>query len=315
MVQSDINKLASEINSLGVQSYLKNTGWSKVQSKVEHLSIFIKDKGTTFREILLPLTRKFNDYNSLILNAIDSIAFIEDKEPIQILSDLLIAKPADVIRFRLVNDDTKEGTISFDDGFKLLENARMALYATACDVTQPDIYHKRLSFKAPDQFIDQCRLGQTERGSFVTSIICPFVNESKIDDKPKQFSLFDSPNEYVDSFTRRVTKQLMKSINVINKSIENDELDKIQNGEAEVLMSANFLESIVNIKQLNKDSSSIEFISSWSSLAPIIDSGIPSKIEVQKDFVSAIDSVIDKMIPKNIKEPGEFVGRVSRSEE
>lgn len=312
MVKNEIYKLAGELNALSVQSYLKNTGWTRVKSKRDHVAIFVKNEANNFNEILLPLSREFSDYNNLMLSAVKSISNTEGKEEIQVLSDLLIAKPSDILRIRLSGEDTKEGTISFEDGFNLLENTRMALYTTACDVLQPEIYHKRLSFKTATQFIEQCRLGQTQRGSFVASIICPFIDESKIADTPKQFTLFDDPSEYPSSFTRRVTSQLMKSIKIINDAIESDELDKIENpdySENGMIISANFLESIVNIKQLNKNTESIEFISTWSSLAPV-PATIPNKIEIQKDFVPAIDSIIDRMMPKKNEEIGEFVGKV-----
>jgi hypothetical protein len=309
MVEKEIYKLAGEINPLSVMSYLKNMGWEKIKSKREHIVIFNKQIGTLFEEILLPLVRTFADFNTLMVSAVKSISIIEDREDIQVLSDLLIAKPADVIRIRLSSEDTKEGTISFEDGFKLFENARMTLYTAACDVIQPEIYHKRLSFKEADQFIEQCRWGQTERGSFIASIICPFINESVIEDSPKQFTLFDDPKDYTSSFTRKITTQIMNSIKTINYAIENDELESIEKGTTETKISANFLESIVNIKQLNNDNSAIQFISTWSSLAPV-KAGVPTKIEIQKDFVSAIDSIVDKMIPKNTVEIADFVGKV-----
>jgi hypothetical protein len=309
MVEKELYKLAQELNAISVQSYLKNTGWNRIKSKIDHIAIFTKELNGHFKEILLPLTRNFSDYTPLMLNATKAIAIIENRDYIQVLADLSIATPADVLRIRLVNEDTKEGTISFEDGFKLLENARDALYATACDVIQPETYHRRLSFKAADQFIEKCRLGQTERGSFVASIICPFIEESSVSDKPKQFTLFDDPNEYRSSFTRKITSQIMRSIDVVNRSIESGDLDPIVQGKSDVVMSANFLEAILNIKQLNNDSSSIEFMSTWSPLSPV-ESNVPSKIEVQKDFVPAIENIIEKMTPKNIEEPGEFVGKV-----
>jgi hypothetical protein len=309
MVNPDIYKLAESLNALSIQSYLKNTGWEKVKSKRDHVSIFIKEEAKRFNEILLPLNRSFSDYSSLMLDAIKSISIVEGKDENQVFSDLLLAKPSDILRIRLSGEDTKDGTISFEDGFNLLENVKMALYTAACDEIQPEIYHKRLAFKIATNFIEQCRLGQTERGSFIASIICPFIEDSTVDETPKQFTLFDDPSEYPSSFTRKVTTRLMRSIKIVNSAIENGDLKKIERGESDIIISANFLESIVNIKQLNKHTESIEFSSTWSSLAPV-DPSIPTKIEVQKDFVPAIDSIIDKMMPKGNEEVGEFVGKV-----
>ena len=147
MVEKNIYQLASELNSIAIQSYLVNTGWDKIKSKIEHVAIFTKTNDIIFREIQLPLNKSFIDYPKVLLNTTKYIADIENRDYLQVLSDLLIAKPSDVIRIRLANDDTKEGTISFEDGFKLLENAKMTIYTAACDEIQPSLYHKRLDFK------------------------------------------------------------------------------------------------------------------------------------------------------------------------
>ena len=127
---------------------------------------------------------------------------------------------------------------------------------------------------------------------------------------PKQFTLFDNPSEYTTSFTRKVTKRIIKSIEVLNGAIENNDLNKIANGLGDIVISANFLESIVNLKQLNKESTSVEFLTSWSSLSPVL--GLPSRIEVQEDFIPAIESILDKMIPGQNEEIVELVGKVSQ---
>lgn len=310
MVNKDKYQLASELNSIAIQSYLLNTGWNKINSKIEHVAIFTKSNDIIFREIQLPLNKNFIDYPNILLDTTKYIADIENRDYHQVLSDLLIAKPSDVLRIRLDNEDTKEGTISFEDGFRLLENAKMTIYTAACDEIQPSLYHKRLDFKAANQLIKQCRLGQTERGSFITSIICPFINESITEELPRQFTLFDNPSEFTTSFTRKVTKRIIKSIEVLNNAIENNELGKITNGLADVVISANFLESIVNLKQLNKESTSVEFLTSWSSLSPVLN--LPNKIEVQKDFIPAIESIIDKMMPQQNEEIVELVGKISQ---
>lgn len=312
MVDRSVNKVIGEINSIAVQSYLKSRGWTKVKSKREHISIYTYEKGGTIQEIILPLSRDFTDYEARISDALKSISIVEEREYSQVLSDLLIAKPSDIIRIKVQSEDTKSGTILIEDGFDLLENTKEALYTTAFDLIHPEIFHRRLFNKDADEFIKNCRLGQTERGSFIASIICPFI-EKKEQEPAKQFSLFDDPVEFSTSFTRKVTSRLMQSIKVINTCIENGELEKIAIGEADFIISANFLESIVKLKQINKDANSVEFFSTWSSLSPVkLD--VPSRVEVQKDFVEAIDHVIDKMQPKDNFEVGEFVGKVFKAQ-
>lgn len=305
---SELINLSAKLNFLAVQSYLKNTGWERIKSRREHVALFIKSLSNDVLEIQLPLSRDFYDYPQALFSALEILSYSENRETGQILSDLLLP-PSDVIRFRVANQDTEDGTISFEDGYNLLQSAKKSLYITACDIIQPELYHKRLGFKGANQFIEQCRLGQTERGSFITSIICPFVNET-IDDKPIQLSLFSNSEELNQSFTRKVTTQLMNSLKIVKEAIENDEISKLINGETEVVISANFLESIVEVNQF-KGGGELEVISSWASVSPVKTS-IPNKISINKEYIPAIENIIEKLIPKNEGEFGEFVGKISQ---
>lgn len=308
MNTSELYNLSNKLNFLTVQSYLKNTGWGKIKSKREHVAIFRKSLSDEVLEIQLPLSRCFYDYPQALFSALEILSFSEKRETEQILSDLLLP-PSDVIRYRVVNQDTEAGTISFEDGYNLLQSAKKSLYTTACDIIQPELYHKRLGFKGANQFIEQCRLGQTERGSFVTAIICPFINET-VDDKPRQLSFLANAEELNQSFTRKVTTRLMNSLKIIKEVIENDEMSKLINGETDVLISANFLESIVEVNQF-KGVGELEVISTWASVSPV-KASIPNKISINKEYIPAIENIIEKLIPNNEGESGEFVGRISQ---
>ncbi len=304
----ELYNLSNKLNSLAVQSYLKNTGWEKIKSKREHVALFIKSSKGDVLEIQLPLSRCFNDYSQALFSALEILSFSENRETEQVLSDLLLP-PSDVIRFRVVNQDTEAGTISFEDGCNLLQSVRKSLYTIACDVIKPELYHKRLGFKEANQFIGQCRLGQTERGSFITSIICPFVNGT-IDDKPKQLSLWANAEELNQSFTRKVTTRLMKSLKIVKEVIENDEISRLINGETDVMISANFLESIVEVDQFI-GAGELEVISTWASVSPV-EASIPNKISINKEYIPAMESIIEKLTPNNEGDSGEFVGKISQ---
>lgn len=308
MKLSELLNLTNKLNFLAVQSYLKNTGWERIKSKRQHVAIFLKNINEDSLEIQLPLSRTFSDYSSVLYSALKTISFSEDRETEQILSDLLLP-PSDVIRYRVANPDTEAGTISFEDGFNLLQSAKKTLYTTACDIIQPELYHKRLRFKKANHFIEQCRLGQTERGSFIASIICPFIDDSA-DEEATQLSLFANSEELGKSFTRKITSQLMRSLKIIKDSIENDEIEKLVFGETDIVISANFLESIVEVNQF-KGGGELEVISSWASVSQI-DSSIPNKISLNQEFIPAIENIIKRITPEDEGEFGEYVGRISQ---
>jgi hypothetical protein len=309
MKQEEILQLADRVNYLAVISYLKNTGWQRVKSPREDMAIFILPFKNELLEVLLPLDRNFADYGRSILRALEVISFIENKEVYQTLSDILLP-PSDVVRYRIVNRDTEDGTITFDDGFNLLENARMSLYTSACDILQPAFYHKRLSLKNADQFIKQCRLGQTERGSFIASIICPFTEQVE-GIEVNQLTLFSTPEKFTSSFTRRVTSNLLLSVQKVKRAIENDTVDELLNPDRTDKISANFLQSLVSLSEIeNQPKTDLEIIATWSAVAPTTD--LPASVSLSQEYIPAIRGIIQKVLPKDEKDPGEFIGKISQ---
>lgn len=296
---------AKQVNFLILQQYLTGRSWTKYPSKKGDKVFFRKEDNNNVSEIIIPLTRDFSDYENAILNAINLIAKYEQRDPIQLINDLLLP-PADQIRFRVNNTRTKDGLISLSEGFMLLDSAKKSLLATAHDILKPEIYHKRLFLKDAQQFIDSCMMGQTERGSFIASIVCPIGNNST-DDKYQQLSLFDSLNDLTTSFTRQVTTKLMKSIGHVKSVIENQSHADLENNEA---ISANFLESLIEMGEYGENEE-IQIMCSWSPTAPQQDSSAPTSVTMTRDYILPLERIVEHIRERNADEIGEFVGRIS----
>jgi len=304
-----ISLVIDRISFATIQRYLLNRNWEKKKSKRENLTIFYSEIPTP-TEILLPLYRGFIDYNDLIYNALVKISKVENRELEQVVNDLLLP-PSDVLRFRVDNSRTDLGLISFTEGFSLLENAKKSLFAAASDIIHPTFYHKRMSYKSAQQFIDSCFLGQTERGSFIASVVCPFINET-IDEKPTQLSLFNDEEELITSFTRRVTRRYMKSLAKLKDIIETGNHELLEDPSQPNIISANFIESIVELGDYG-DKEKIEIFASWSSVTKeIID--VPKSISFTRDYISPMESIIAKLKPKDEGKQGVFIGKISKAQ-
>ena len=253
------------------------------------------------------MSKDFADYIYRITDVLEAIATAEQREVQQVITDLTLP-PSDIVRFRVINRDTIGGTISFMDGFNLLESAKKALFTTACDIIQPEKYHKRLGLKGAQQFIEECRLGQTENGSFIAAIICPFINQVP-EDKPQQLSLFNSEEEFRASFTRKVTLRLIKTLEIIKSVIDRGEKNRLMELEGEDIISGNFLESIVELIAA-KENSEIEITTNWSVLAQE-QYVIPKTVKFSNDYIPVIENVIQRIKPVDEGIVDEFIGRIS----
>jgi len=292
-----------------IQRYLANRNWMKKFSKREHLAIFFTEHPRP-TEILLPLTREFGDYKDLIYAALVNISKVENREITQVINDLLLP-PSDVIRFRVDNKRTEYGLISFAEGFSLLENARKSLFTTACDLASPAFFHKRLASKPAQQFIDSCYLGQTERGSFIASVICPFINET-VDDSPSQLSLFHSHSELINSFTRKVTRRYMQSLLKLKTVIESGNHELIEDPDQPGIISANFIESIIELGEYGENEE-LEIQASWS-FATQEAKDVPGIITLTKDYIAPMESMVARLKPRDEGKAGQFIGKISRAQ-
>jgi hypothetical protein len=307
MTVNDILKAVPELKFTELQAYLRNTGWTRIEAPKQSIALFQKQMGSNFFETLLPLSKDYSDYSYRIVDVLESIAQAENREVHQVLTDLSIP-PSDTVRFRVINKDTVGGTISFLEGFNLLESAKKALFTTACDIVQPEKYHKRLGLKGAQQFIEACRLGQTEKGSFIASVICPFVNQTS-EDKAQQLSIFNQAEEFKHSLTRKVTTRLMSSLAEIKSAIDRGEENRIVDLEGENIISGNFLESIIELSS-TKETTDVEIITSWSVFAEE-QLQIARTIKFGNDYVPVLENIISKVKPIDKGFEDDFVGKIS----
>ena len=307
MTANDLMKAVPELRFTELQAYLRNTGWVRIETTKQSVGLFQKEVGANFYEAIVPLSKDFKDYAYRIFDVLEAIANAEHREIDQVLTDLSIP-PADIVRFRVINRDTFGGTISFLDGFNLLESAKKALFTTACDIVQPEKYHKRLGLKGAQQFIEECRLGQTEKGSFIASVICPFINQTP-EDKAQQLSIFNNSDEFKGSLTRQVTSRMMFALAEVKTAIDRGEENKIVELEGDQMISANFLESIVELNT-NRYNTEIEIMTSWSVFAGERPD-ITTAIKFSNDYIPVLENIITKIKPIDKGFDDDFIGKIS----
>lgn len=309
MKTTDIHGLVSGLKFTELQAYLRNTGWQRVETPKPNIALFQKQHGDEFHETVLPLDKGFGDYERRILDVLESISAAEMREVGEVISDLSIP-PSDIVRFRIIGRETMGGTIPFTDGVSLLESAKKALFSTACDILQPEKYHKRLGLKAAQQFIEECRLGQTERGSFIASVICPFVNTTH-NEYAQQLSLFNHTDDFKASFTRQVTRRMARALERIKTAIDRGEQDHLLELEGPETISGNFLESIVEFNAGREDME-IEIQTHFSVLAP--EAFLPiHTIRFSNDYFPVIETIAQHIKPADDGFEDEFIGLISQT--
>jgi hypothetical protein len=217
---------------------------------------------------------------------------------LDLLHELLLP-PADVLRFSESGPEADAGNLPLDHGLELLAGVRKALVAATCSVIRPRTFHPRLSLADAEQFLRQCRLGQTERGSFTVTVACP------LDAVPGGETLFDRA-----PFGRQVTVLLLRSLNRLSRSVELGQPEAVvEPAVGEAVLSANLCEGLLDMMTPAGEGSALTISVSWArTLAPPPDASLPRSIRLRRASFTLIEEVADRLRPARAPQPQTLVG-------
>ena len=127
-------------------------------------------------DLLLPLKGDLGDFAARMGDLVVALATIEQRPVWEILNDLS-GPSGDVFRLRVAGSVAALGNLPLDEAIKLLEGGRQLLWSSAFSIIRPETLHPQRTIKQVEDFLKSCRLGQTERGSFVATILAPVPPE------------------------------------------------------------------------------------------------------------------------------------------
>lgn len=302
--------LTEKINPFNFAKYLIDTGWSIYPTKRKKIKIFQLKKDTGKRyQVTIPLDKIFSDYKYVMYEALETTAAAEGKSIKQVLL-FLLNPSADILKIRLDRGDIESGNIFFDDAIRIYENTKKLLAATAQDVLHPKKYHQERMDDSVSDFINNCKFGQTEIGSYIVPVICPF-GELDEDEEYKQLSMFSEEERCATSLTRNVTNRVIENISFIKHSIENGEYEKLSSDKAPHTISANFYEALMGL-DLDNQETTVEFIAQWSPSVKKNRCRI-DRISITHDYYQPINDAVEKM-RKNVNRKTKIIGKVKKLE-
>jgi len=296
---ANIIEMISAINHFNVAKYLRELGWQEIKTKREYVRIFqLNSHG--FFQVNLPMDKSLIDYKEAMITATENIALAYGKTLDDIVLELLNPM-SDILKIRVKNESYEAGNIFIEDAITLYNNAKKLLAATAMDIISPSLIHRSGRYNnTVEKFISSCRFGQTEIGSYVVSLVCPFTNIST-----RQLSLFEQENEGADSLARQVTNKLMASLKAVTTAIYEDELNESYLSNQNI--SSNFLESLAAMGIYKKDTE----LGITLKYCPTVTKGILdyNHVKINSDFHPIISSVVNR-IKRTIESEHSIVGLI-----
>lgn len=300
-----------------VLAYLRATGWQH-ESDIEHGSIWNLNRSHDDFEVVIPGDPLLRDYTKRMSEVLQTLAIAEARPAEQVYSDLLTSH-ADVVRIRIDDPEAQDGTLSMEDHAQIAQKTRDLMLAAACAALE-----KRAIWPTnkPAQAIDQVRklrVGQTERGSYVVTVISR-VSPTLATDAPCN-------NKPELPFERQVTQTLAKALAALDAAVNAAATSgKFESFESAVAdgVSANLCEAVSGLWSDDNHQGGLEFRFSWSAARPI-ETEVRKHVRFSADRIPLIreaaklmqerspikDFELEGVVVKLDRPPGQETGRVT----
>lgn len=296
------------IRPLEVATYLRSQGWEQY-SNHRNASVWSKnDTNGDPVDVLLPLDPSVGDYALRMGEILKALSSIENRSQYEIFADLLTTF-ADVIRARIDDAELRDGSIPIELHSQIAQRARDLILAAACSATQKRaVWHSNKPRQAIDQ-MRRVRIGQSERGSYVFSIVSPVSPELHT---PANGILIETQEPFERQMTQMLATSLVALDNAAAQAASTGEFEAFNNA-IEHGVSANLCEAIAGFWGDDDRDRKVEFSFSWSP-ARHIDPSIPRRIQFQSDRIMVIREAARVMKEFSPSEDFELEGAVVKLE-
>jgi len=196
------------ISPPALSAYARAAGWVKTDPYGDHSDIYANEGKP---EIVLPRTQRLGDYANVVSRLIEIFAEVAGMDDLA-LYRTLITTDRDVIRVQV--DGTDHGAVNVKQEIDLVSGAHDMLLAAACSLQTPTRpFYRAGANKEASDYLNRVRLGQTEEGSSVVTLLLPVV-------PPPMQQPLDPTRVTDDPFERKVTKRLAAALSATRNATE-----------------------------------------------------------------------------------------------
>ena len=195
------------ISPAALSAYARSAGWSKIEDYGAHSDVYAAEERP---EVILPRTERLGDYVNVVSRLITIFAEAAGRDELSLYRDLVTAD-RDVVRARI--SETDDGSLTLNRGVDLISGTRDLVLAAACSLRESQPLYRLGANREANELLEGIRLGQTEHGSFVVTLLTPVVS-------PPLPTLFQRYDDSDDPIERRMTRRLSEALAATRKATE-----------------------------------------------------------------------------------------------
>lgn len=198
-------------------SYLSASGWRHLQPWRGTGNVWVSPDGKT--EVIVPNSNQFVDYAERVAELVSVLAQLEGRSTYEVVRSLKEV-PFDLARVKAEGDGVDEGSLPLAGGVALVQRAQQMLLSAACS-SQASRSNFIRTPKRAQELMERARLGQTEQGSYVVTILVPMPLPGSTG--PEQVEMFTSSQPKPEPFERQVTRRLVDSVAALATAVQGAE--------------------------------------------------------------------------------------------
>ncbi len=195
------------VSPAALAAYVRAAGWRKSESYGAHSDVY---DGEARPEIIVPRTARLGDYANVVATLVETFSQVADQDELTIYRSLVTAD-RDVVR--LCAGESDDGSLALHDGIDLVAGARDMLLSAVCSLREPQAVYRAGANREASDLLSRVRLGQTDQGSFVVTLLTPVV-------PPPMPALFPDPDDRQAPIERRMTSRLAEALTAAREATE-----------------------------------------------------------------------------------------------
>ena len=228
------------VEPLGLRAYRTAGGWRRIATFGERGDVYALEGASS--EIVAPSSSELGDYGTRVLQIADILGTVEDREPSTVLRDL---SSAGVDLIRVAARDDGQRSVPVDAGVTLVSMAREALLAAACAADRPQRAYRAGGNRKATDYLKTVRLGHTESGSYVITLLSPVGPSLDNGQQPEMFPEFaDEP--YARQVTRMLAQGLVGTRQAVDLADRDEGIGAFEE-RVHVGVNANLCKAIANL--------------------------------------------------------------------
>lgn len=233
-----------DVSPFGLEQYLVYNGWQLTGQLDGRAKIWHRpEEKYCDLEVLQPLDESLRDYSQRLSEAIRVLMEYEGRPAQKIIKELGNFD-SDIVKIRVISPDVENGAIPLDDGVMLFEKAKDLLVSTTLSTFKKNRFFSGSWPAVVTDFMRSLKFGQTERGSYIVSILAPIAPFTDV-----------ALPEVESSLTRAISYNLARCLKATKQALDEYEKDaNVTIFENAVLhgVSANLCDAIIGMSGISQ---------------------------------------------------------------